>query len=466
MSDNQNNANPTRREFLRTAAMGAAALGVASSMPTTAEAMKRVLGANDRISIGHIGVGTQGYTAHVRLLKQNKDAYNTQQIAACDLYGRRLRKTQTELALTDSQLFGDYKRVVDLKDVDAVVIATSDQWHGPISVAALQAGKHVYVEKPLCKTTDEIFAVYDAVKKSGKKLQVGAQRCTDPKYKAVADLVKSGKYGSVVVGQAVFMRNGKEGEWNGYGDYDLDAGPQATGDAHVDWEMFRKGTQPAAWDPDRFFRWRKYYEYGSGLIGDLFPHHLHPLMISMNIPMEGLQGWPRRVSSGGGLYVQKYVDPSNYADAKMQQKMKDYLAKYHPGQTKVMDREVPDFVNMSVDFDNCSLMMMSSSINEEGWPETVRLSKATIVFGGSKIEVKPERVWSDEVDDLTVAAPGEGDNIPAHHKNWLDSIRNNTQPTGNIEIAARAELAIALAERAQRENKTFTFDPATRKISG
>ena len=145
------------------------------------------------------------------------------------------------------------------------------------------------------------------MKKTGKKLQVGAQRCTNPKYKAVADLVKSGKYGKVVVGQAVFMRNVKEGAWDDY-DMDLDAGPQATGEAHVDWDTFRKGAAPAAWDPDRFFRWRKYYEYGSGLIGDLFPHHLAPLMIAMNLPMEGDQGWPKRVSSGGGLYVQKYVD--------------------------------------------------------------------------------------------------------------------------------------------------------------
>ncbi len=467
MSDNTNTkgAGTSRREFIRTAAVGATAAFAMGSMPTTAEAMRRVLGANDRINIGHVGMGLQGYNAHGRYINQHQQDNNTQQVAVCDLYGRRLKKAQELLKLTDTQCYTSYKKLLDNKDIDAVVVATSDNWHTPVSIDALNAGKHVYVEKPLARSTDEIFALYDTVKKSGKKLQVGAQRCTNPKYRAVADLVKSGKYGKVIVGQAGFMRNVKEGAWDDY-DMDLDSGPQATGDAHIDWDTFRKGTAPAAWDPDRFFRWRKYYEYGSGLIGDLFPHYLHPLLISMNLNMTGDQGWPRRISSGGGLYVQKYVNIDSFTDPDRQKKEKDYLAKFHPGQKQVLDREIPDFVNMNIDFDDCSLMMMASSVNEENWPQTLRMSKATINFGSSKITVKPERVWSDVVDEYSAESNGEDDDIPGHHKNFFDSIRNNTQPTANIEIAARAQVAICLAERSQRENKTFTFDPKTRKITG
>ena len=466
MSDHQDNKQTTRRAFLRNSAVGVASVAAIGSMPTTAEAMRRVLGANNRVNIGHIGVGTQGYTAHVRLINQFATENNTSQVAVCDLYGRRIRKAQGLLKLQDSQTYTNYKKLLEIKDIDAVVIATSDNWHAQCSIDALNAGKHVYVEKPLCRTIDEIFAVYDTVKKSGKKLQVGAQRCTSPKYRAVADLVKSGKYGHIVVGQATFTRNTPAGEWNNYGEFDLDAGPTATGDAHVDWDTFRKGTEPAKWDPDRYFRWRKYYEYASGLIGDLFPHHLHPLLIAMNIPMTGDQGWPRRVSSGGGLYVQKYVEVDRYSDADAAKKEKEYLAKYHPGQTKVVDRMIPDFVNMSVDFDDCSLMMMASSINEEGWPTTIRMNKATINFGSNKIVVKPERVYSEEIDDYSAEAQGEDDNIPGHQKNWLEAIRNNTQPSANIELAARTQVAVTLAEMSQRNSKTYTFDPKTRKING
>jgi len=464
MSEDRNIITTTRREFIRNAAVGAVVTIAASSMPTTAEAMRRVLGANDRISVGHIGVGLQGLNAHVNYINQHEMDNNTQQIAVCDLYNRRVMKAQQKLKLTDSQTYTNHKKLLDNKAIDAVVIATSDNWHATCAMDALNAGKHVYVEKPLTRTTDEIFALYDTVKKTGKKLQVGAQRCTNPKYKAVADLVKSGKYGKVIVGQAVFMRNVKEGAWDDY-DMDLDAGPQVMGEAHIDWDTFRKGVAPAAWDPDRFFRWRKYYEYGSGLIGDLFPHHLAPLMIAMNLPMEGDEGWPKRVSSGGGLYVQKYVDLDRFTDAG-KAKEKEYLDKYHPGQKQVLDREIPDFVNMNVDFDGGSLMMMASSVNEDGWPTTLRMNKATINFGSSKITVKPNRVWSDEVDDYEAEINGEDDDIPGHQKNFFDSIRNNTQPSANIEIAARAQVAICLAERSQRENKTFTFDPKTRKITG
>lgn len=455
----------SRRDFLRTAAVGTAATAVATSMPTTAEGMRRVLGANDRIAIGHIGLGIQGYNAHVNYIQQAEQDNKTQQIAVCDLYGRRAKKAAEKLKLKESQIYPSYKKVLDLKDVDAVVIATSDNWHATIAIDALNAGKHVYVEKPLTRTTDEIFALYDTVKKTGKKLQVGAQRCTNPKYKAVSDLVKTGKYGKVIVGQATFMRNVKEGVWDDYL-MDLDCGPKATGDAYVDWETFRKGQGPTEWDPDRFFRWRKYYAYGSGLIGDLFPHYIHPLILTMNMPLTGNDGWPRRVSCGGGLYVQKYVELDRFTDPDRQNLEKAYLAKFHPGKDKVIDREIGDFVNMSVDFDNASLMMMSSSCNEEGWPMSLRLSKATINFGSSKIQLKPERVWSDEVDDYSAEINGEDDNIPAHHKNFFEAIRNNTEPAANIDLAARAQVAICLAERSFRESKTFTFDPATRKITG
>jgi predicted dehydrogenase len=392
-------------------------------------------------------VGTQGFTAHVRLIHQAEDdpmtKNNTQQIAACDLYGVRLKITQEFLKLKDSQLYTDHRKLLENKDIDAVVVAVSDNWHAPITIDALQAGKHVYCEKPLCKTVPEAFEVYDTVKKyPNLKLQVGSQGCTDPKYKAVAAIVKSGKVGQLVVGQGNYMRNGKVGEWNDYGRFDLDAGPTATGDKHVDWDTFRKGTKPTEWDPDRYFRWRKYWDYGSGVIGDLLPHKLHPLFIAMGLPTDGLNGFPLRVSAGGGLYIQK-INPV----------------------TKKVDREVPDFMNISVDMGDCSIMAMSSTINEEGWPDTVRCHMATVNFTGGTIEVKPERVFADVVDDSREQAPGDGEHIEEHEKNWFDCIRDGKAPNCNIDLAVRVQVMLSLAERSYRESKTFVFDPKTRRTT-
>jgi predicted dehydrogenase len=458
------NGKSTRRDFIRNSAVAAAGAAAASVMPTTAHAMSRIIGANDRIQIGHVGVGTQGYTAHVRLLKQASKENNTEQIAACDLYGRRLRRTQKELNLKDSQLYTDFRKMLANKDLDAVVVATSDNWHAPISIAAMEAGKHVYCEKPMCKTLEEAFAVYDACKRSKRIFQIGSQGTSDLKYGAVAKIVKSGKLGHMVVAQGNYMRgDNKIGEWNNYGEFDLDAGPGATGDAHIDWEMFRKGTDPKEWDPDRFFRWRKYWEYGSGLVGDLFPHKLHPLFVAMGLPTDGLKGFPLRVSSGGGLYVQK-IHPTH--DTPDDEKEKEYLKKFHPGHDSWMDREVPDFINISVDFEDASLMAMSSTINEEGWPDSIRCNKGTILFSGNIIKIKPERSYADEVDGSEEQAPGVGEPIEGHQKNWIDCIRTNSVPNGNIDLAVRVQTMISLGERAYRESRTFTFDPKTRTASG
>jgi predicted dehydrogenase len=445
MSDPQ---KTTRREFLRTSAVVAAA-GVAaaraSSMPTTAEAMRRIIGANDRISVGHVGIGVQGMT-HVRLLHENAAAglnNNTQQIAVCDLWGTARKQGQALLGLQDSQSFDDYRKLLAVKEIDAVWVTTSDNWHAQIAIDALNAGKHVYVEKPMCKTMEENFALYDAVKKTGKILQVGSQGCTDEKWHVAGKVVKDGKIGHVVLGQGSYMRNGKVGEWNDYKKIDPAASPTASGDNYVNWEMFRKGQGPKEWDPDRYFRWRKWWAYGSGVIGDLFPHRLHPLFIAMNLSTEGTNGFPLRVSSQGGLYVQK-INP----------------------ETGKPDREVPDFNTITVDFGDCTMIAMSSTINEQGWPDCIRGNKATLYFGGAGVELKPERVWSDEIDESTEPVNGPKEDITLHEKNFLDCIRTNGVPNCNIEIATRVQTMISLAERSYRESKMFTFDPKTRKVTG
>src|SRR5205823_8738902 len=118
-------------------------------------APSRAIGANDRINIGHVGVGVQGYGAHVRLMKDKAAENNTQQVAVCDLYRRRLRKAGTEMGISESAWYDDHRKMFENKDIDAVVVATADNWHAPIAIAAMQAGFHVYGEKPMCKGVTE-----------------------------------------------------------------------------------------------------------------------------------------------------------------------------------------------------------------------------------------------------------------------------------------------------------------------
>jgi predicted dehydrogenase len=243
-------------------------------------------------------------------------------------------------------------------------------------------------------------------------------------------------------------RDNRQGEWNSYGDnpwkdpVHKKAGPTATGDDHIDWETYRKGSQPAEWDPDRFFRFRKYFAYGNGLVGDLMPHRLHPMLIAMGLPLTGDGGWPIRVSSGGGLYVQK-INPD----------------------TGKVDREVPDFTYVTADFGNCSLIIMSTSINEQGMRPMIRGNKGTIFFSGNSAQLRPEPAFTDEIESETVPLNSNGEPIEVHHKNWLDAIRDNKEPNCNIELAARVQTIITLGETAYRTNTTFSFDPKTKKAT-
>jgi len=204
------------------------------------------------------------------------------------------------------------------------------------------------------------------------------------------------------------------------------------------------GKEPRQWDPDRFFRWRKYWAYGNGIMGDLFPHRLHPLAIAMNLPQQGLGGFPLRVSSMGGLYVQK-INP----------------------ETKRPDREVPDFTTIQVDFpEECTLMLLGSTINEQGWQDMIRGNKATLYFGGNGVQIKPERVWAEEVEYGEETVEGPGESIEEHERNLLQCIREGGVPNCNIDLALRVQVMISLGEMSYRRGKMVHFDPKTRKYWG
>lgn len=442
---NEQAKGATRREILRTAA-AATAVTVASAGAAKSAvfgaAPSRVQGANDRIRIGFVGVGGQGMT-HVRLLKENASAFNVEHVAVCDIYRRRVKAAQGFCELPDSAAYEDYRKLLERKDIDVVWIATSDNWHAPIALAAMEAGKHVYIEKPMCRTVEEAYKLWDTAKRTKKLVQVGSQGCSDQKWHVAGRVVKEGRIGHVVQAQGSYCRNGKDGEWNYYA-IDKDAGPHSTGDGYVNWEVFAMGKEPRQWDPDRFFRWRKYWAYGNGIMGDLFPHRLHPLAIAMNLPQTGNGGFPSRVSSMGGLYVQK-INPV----------------------TGKVDREVPDFATIQVDYpEECTLMLLGSTINEQGWQDMIRGNKATLYFGGSGVQIRPERVWAEEIEAGEEPVDGPGEAIEVHEKNLLDCIREGGVPNCNIDLALRVQVVISLGEMAYRRGKTMHFDPATRKYWG
>ncbi len=436
--DNNLKGGDTRREFLKKSTLAAAAVATSASLfktpvygQTQAPSTGKVIGANDRINVGYIGVGGQGMT-HVRFQKEAATDNNIVQAAVCDLSKHRIEEAKGTTENKDCQCYSDYRKMLESKDIDAVCISTHDIWHAKSSIDALNAGKHVYVEKPMTRYLGEAFEVYDTVKKTGKILQIGSQGCSDAKWHKVAELIKADKIGTMVLGQDSYMRNSKEGEWN----YPIL--PWATA-ADIDWATWQGSAKKKVdFNADYYFRWRKYYPYCAGMLGDLFPHRLHPLMLATGAPE-----FPTRVVTLGTRAV--------HAD------------KNTPG---TPERDVPENAQLVAEFPSgLSLIVICSTVNEQGLASVIRGHKGTLYMAGNRVDLKPEKAFSDDIDPETYDNLVPGESIPEHEKNWFQCIRANKAPNANIDLAVRVQTVLSLGEISERMNVMCLFDEKTRKIT-
>ena len=421
----------TRRDFLkRTTGWTLATVAGTQLLPTPvygqtqAPSTGRVLGANDRIVVGYVGVGSQGM-AHVNSQKENARENNIAQAAVCDVYQRRLRAAQSNLELGDSDAFTDHRRLLERKDIDAIVCSTVDNWHAQVAIDALEAGKHVYGEKPLTRYLGEAFQLYDTVKKTGRVFQVGSQGCADPKYHKAAEWIKAGKLGPLVWGQGSYCRNHpKNSEWT-Y-PVELEANPD-----NLDWNRWLGRAPKIPFTPEHYFSWHKYYAYNSGIIGNLLPHRFHPLMLATGHPE-----FPRRVCCTGTRKIS-------------------------------VDRDITDTTHLLVEFPSgLTLVMAGSTVNEQGLADILRGRKATLHFASSqnRVDLKPERIFSEEIEAEEFSSPLPVDSLARIEKDWFDSIRSGKTPLANIELAIRAQTCLCLAEMSERLSLTLLFDEQTRTI--
>jgi predicted dehydrogenase len=439
-SANSSPGGVPRRDFIKKAASAAAVVAATPLLRTPvygadSAPSANVAGANDRIRVAVIGVGFGIGKDHLQGIHEKCNANNTVITAACDVYKTRRDWAAKTASLKDSDVYDEYERVLERKDVDAVLIATHDPMHAPITIAAIQAGKHVYCEKPLTRYLDEAFKVYDTVKGSKQVFQIGSQGCSAAGWHKCAELIKSGKLGKLVWGQGAYCRNNKEGEWN----YDLEI--DTTTPENVDWKRWlgKVGDQP--FSAEDFHRWRKYYRYCAGLLGDLVPHRLLPLMLASGNPE-----FPVRVNCIGTANI----DEDSEAEP------------------KAPKREVCEHVQFLAEFPSGALItIISSSVAEQSPGFALHCHKAALDIGssGERIQIMPEKRFSEEVDMESIGGL-QPEDIRVHEKNWFDCIRdNNKQTNGNIELAVRAQTVISLAEMSQRKRGTFMFDEKTRKIT-
>lgn len=258
-----------RRDFVKTGVSAGVAAGVLGA------ASGAVLGANDKIGLGIIGVGGRGSHLLRWAMETGKGEKTPAQVlAVSDVYAKRL-KTAKERAGCDGYM--DYREIINRKDIDAVIIATPDHWHAPMAIEAMNAGKDVYLEKPMTHTVAEAKRVHEAVQKTKRVLQVGSQTTSSDQWWKARKAIADGMIGKLIMSQGSYHRNSKEGEWNW--PIEQAAGPEAKGDDFIDWKMWLGSAPSIPFNADRFFRFRKYWDYSGGIATDLFYHVMAPLNI-------------------------------------------------------------------------------------------------------------------------------------------------------------------------------------------
>ena len=259
----------SRRSFIKKASIASAAVSASPLILSASQGSHLYLKtpkyrgnftANDQINIGLIGAGIQGiYDTRAAL-----SVSGVKIVAACDLYQGRLARAKE---LWGDSIFTtrDYRKLLERQDIDAVIVATPDHWHKKITIAALKAGKHVYCEKPMVQKWEDGQAIINAQKTSGKICQVGSQGMASLNNEKARQLYQEGAIGDLVLLDFYNDRYSAEGAWQ----YPIppDHNPET-----VDFDTFLGDAPKVSYDPMRFFRWRNYKDYGTGVAGDLFVH--------------------------------------------------------------------------------------------------------------------------------------------------------------------------------------------------
>jgi predicted dehydrogenase len=431
----------TRRDFIRRVGVGAVAAGAVAT--AGAEAAKRtqtfakgrILGANDRINVGFLGCGGR-MNAHIRRVSERSKAQgDVQAVAVNDIWDKRKERARQATGVDQKAVYHDYRDVIARPDVDVVVIASPDHWHHPMAMDALRAGKDVYLEKPMTYTVDEAKEIAEAVKASGRVLQVGSQYTSMDHFWKAKKVIADGLLGEVMWASGGFGRNrNQKGEWN----YAID--PDAT-EKTLDWKAFLGSAPKRGFEPERYFRWRKYWDYSGGIATDLFYHSVSPLLVAIG------GDFPLRVTSSGGIYVQK-------------------------------DREVPDTFFMNVDYPAWTMQLACSVGSGVGAPLIVHGSKATLVIGqnsenltNTQMDLMPDQEYKDEfvkktgVEAMKIDVQPVPSGTHPHMDNFLECVRSRKEPNLPAQLGYQAMAAIGMGVQAYREHQVLFFDRRRQKVT-
>ncbi|HEX6822504.1 MAG TPA: Gfo/Idh/MocA family oxidoreductase [Candidatus Sulfotelmatobacter sp.] len=278
----------TRRQFILRSATQAASFGLVLNgklITVPPSLLPKPAGPSDRLNLGFIGFGIRGNI----LLEAAKETGQANLVEVCDCYQGHLDRAKERTDGKVATNFAQYKKLLDRKDIDAVVVATPDHWHKRIVLDALSAGKDVYIEKPMTYRIEDGPTMIDAAREQNRIVQVGSQWVSSEQNKRAREIVTSGKIGKVTKVTASYNRNSSTGSWNYPIPADLHEG------VNFNWKEWLGPAPAVPYNPERVFRYRKYWDYSGGISTDLFVHLITSIHFIMDAQM------PKSVVANGGI---------------------------------------------------------------------------------------------------------------------------------------------------------------------
>lgn len=394
----------SRRAFLGSA--------IAGSLAGTALAKPRAIGANDRIRIGIIGAGSRGQQD----LKTAIAVPNVECVAMADVYTRR--HDQVRHFVPNVQAYTDYRRLLDRKDIDAVIIATPLHLHAVHFLAGLEAGKDLYSEKTMTWSIPEAVRCRDAARKSDRVVQIGLQHESSGSLADTKRWIDSGWLGKVTQVESWMSRNtphGK-GEW-------VRPVPEDCNPAHVDWSLFLQNRPKSPFDGNKFINWRLFWEFSGGNTTENMIHQIAWIISALDLDV------PSAATMMGGIFLEKD------------------------------GRQVPDTIAVTLEYPEKVVMWQSTFGNKHfGLGERILGRDGSIEHTWtprSQTCYYPEKVNRPDGTAATGESPDQN-----HMANFFDCVRSRKQPNAPVEIGYKSAVAVLMSNIAYREKRRITLEEA------
>jgi predicted dehydrogenase len=393
---------PNRRTFLKQAALGTAAM--------LAFPKSTVLGANDRVRVGMIGVGDRGS----ELLKQIRGVSGVELVAMADVYSRR--RDEAKNKVPGIQTFSDYRRLLDMKDIDGVIVASPLHIHCRHFLDTLAAGKDLYSEKTMAWSIPEADKCLAAAQASNRVVQIGLQHQSSGAQADAKQWIKDGWLGKITSVECYMGRNTQHGKGQWVREVPSDCTAQ-----NVDWKAFLNGRPDRPFDGFKLINWRLFWEFAGGNCAENMVHQIAWVMGALDLPL------PSAAYMSGGVFSEKD------------------------------GREVPDTIAVTLDFPKDVVVTWQSTFSNKhyGLGDRILGSDGTIEHHFEE----PLQYWPEKINRDGDDAKGKSKD-QNHMQNWVDCMRSRATPNAPAEMGYRSAVAVHMSNLAYKNKKRITFEEA------